>query len=266
MRTLSLFRTGTIGAGLCALLTLSGLPAVGQPSPPPPLAGASASAAPEIRAQIRARHHTTLSAEMAGKIVELPFRDGESFKKGDRLVGFDCAAQRARQDQAAAAAQAASRKREVSGKLNQLNSISQLEVATAESAETQAKAELSLAGVMVQRCTINAPYDGRVSDVQVQRYAFAAEGAPLLSIYDNSQYEIEMIVPSSWLSWLKPGISFRLRIDETGREHQAEITRLSGAIDPVSQSIRIYGRIKGPTDMLRPGMSGFAALAPGAAP
>lgn len=227
---------------------------------------AGAANAPEIRAQIRARQHATLSAEMAGKIVELPLRDGENFKKGDRLVGFDCSAQRARQEQAAAAVQAASRKREVSAKLNQLNSISQLEVATAESAETQAKAELALAGVLVQRCVITAPYDGRVADVQVQRYAFAAEGAPLLSIYDNSQYDIEMIVPSSWLSWLKPGISFRVRIEETGGDHAAEITRLSGAVDPVSQSVRVYGRIKGPIENLRPGMSGSALLSPGQTP
>lgn len=260
-------KTGVAGAGLCLLLIVTlGLPAMAQQPPLPPPPGAAPSAAPEIRVQIRARQHATLSAEMAGKIVELPFRDGESFKKGDRLVGFDCAAQRARQDQAAAAAQAASRKREVSGKLNQLNSISQLEMATAESAEAQAKAELALTGVMVQRCTITAPYDGRVADVQVQRYAFAAEGAPLLTVYDSSQYDIEMIVPSSWLSWLKPGNSFRLRIDETGSEHPAEITRLSGAVDPVSQSIRVYGRIKGATDMLRPGMSGSAVLTPGIAP
>ena len=117
-----------------------------------------------------------------------------------------------------------------------------------------------------RRCVITAPYDGRVSEVQVQRYAFAAEGAPLLTIYDNSQYDVEMIVPSTWLAWLKPGMSFRVRIEETGGDHSAEITRLSGAVDPVSQSIRVYGRIKGPVDPLRPGMSGSAILSPGAVP
>lgn len=258
--------TGPIRAGLCLLIAALAPPASAQQAPLPPPPGASAPQAPEIRAQIRARQHATLAAEMAGKITDLPFRDGESFKKGDRLAAFDCAAQRARQDQAAATVQAASRKREVSGKLNQLNSISQLEVATAESAETEAKAGLALATVMVQRCTITAPYDGRVSDVQVQRYAFAAEGAPLLTIYDDSQYDVEMIVPSAWLAWLKQGLAFSIRIEETGTTHAAEISRLSGAVDPVSQSIRVYGRIKGPTTPLRPGMSGSATLAPGNKP
>lgn len=253
-------------AGLCLLAGAAALPVLAQPAQVPPPAGAVLPAGLETRVQIRARQHATLSAEMAGKIMELPFRDGETFRKGDRLIAFDCAAQRARQDQAAAAAQAASRKREVSGKLNQLNSISQLELATAESAEAQAKAELALMGVMVQRCAIAAPYDGRVSDVQVQRYAFAAEGAPLISIYDSSQYDIEMIVPSSWLTWLKPGLSFSLRVEETGSDHEAEITRLSGAVDPVSQSVRAYGRIKGSSDRLRPGMSGSASLTAGKAP
>lgn len=255
---------GALCAGIALCAVALALPVHSQQAPVPPPPGAVN--APEIRAQIRARQHATLSAEMAGKIVELPLRDGENFKKGDRLVAFDCGAQRARQEQAAAAVQGASRKREVSTKLNQLNSISQLEVATAESAEAQAKAELALTSVMVQRCSITAPYDGRVADVQVQRYAFAAEGTPLLSIYDNSQYDVEMIVPSNWLSWLKPGISFRVRIEETGGDHSAEIIRLSGAVDPVSQSVRVYGRIKGPVDNLRPGMSGSALLSPGKTP
>ncbi|WP_188595176.1 efflux RND transporter periplasmic adaptor subunit [Niveispirillum cyanobacteriorum] len=255
-----------VRTSLCLIAGVVTLPAYTQQAPVPPPPGAILSAGTEIRVQIRARQHAILSAEMAGKIVELPFRDGETFRKGDRLVTFDCAAQRARQDQAAAAAQAASRKREVSAKLNQLNSISQLELAVAESAEAQAKAELALTGVMVQRCSITAPYDGRVSEVQVQRYAFAAEGAPLIGIYDSSQYDIEMIVPSAWLAWLKPGLSFPLRVDETGSDHQAEITRLSGAVDPVSQSVRVYGRIKGSIEQLRPGMSGSASLAVGKAP
>jgi membrane fusion protein, multidrug efflux system len=253
-------------ASLCLLVGAAASSVLAQPAQVPPPAGAVLPAGQETRVQIRARQHATLSAEMAGKIVELPFRDGETFRKGDRLIAFDCAAQRARQDQAAAAAQAARRKWEVSGKLDQLNSISQLELATAESAEAQAKAELALTGVMVQRCSITAPYDGRVSDVQVQRYAFAAEGAPLISIYDSSQYDIEMIVPSLWLTWLKPGLSFSLRVDETGSDHEAEITRLSGAVDPVSQSVRVYGRIKGGSDRLRPGMSGSASLTAGKAP
>ncbi len=256
---LSLLKTGRGRTGLIALLLALAGNASAQVPPPP---GASPQAPPEIRAQVRARQHATLAAEMAGKIIDLPFRDGETFRKGERLVGFDCAAQRARQDQAAAAAQAATRKREVSGKLNQLNSISQLEVATAESTEAQAKAELALMSVMAQRCTIAAPYDGRVAGVEVQRYAFAAEGAPLLAIYETGAFDVEMIVPSSWLSWLKPGLAFHLRVEETGGTHEAEITRLSGQVDPVSQSVRIYGRIKGPTDTLRPGMSGSVVLSP----
>lgn len=262
--SLSFWKAGAHRAGQVLLLCALTGPA-GAQTPPPPGAAALATV-PEIRAQVRARQHATLSAEMAGKIVDLPFRDGESFRKGDRLVVFDCAAQRARQDQAAAAAQSATRKREVSGKLNQLNSISQLEVATAQSAEAQARAELALTNVMVQRCAITAPYDGRVAGVEVQRHAFAAEGSPLIAVYEAGAFDVEMIAPSAWLSWLKPGLTFRLRVEETGGMHEAEVTRLSGQVDPVSQSVRVYGRIKGPTDALRPGMSGSVVLSPPAGP
>ncbi|MFV3074367.1 efflux RND transporter periplasmic adaptor subunit [Niveispirillum fermenti] len=242
-------------------LAMAAGPVLAQTSPPAP--GLESLSTPaEIRAQVRPRHHAVLSAEMGGKILELPFRDGEAFRRGDRLIVFDCAAQRARRDQAAAAAQAAARRREVSGKLDQLNSISMLELATAESAEAEAKAELALADVMVRRCVIAAPYDGRMAGVEAQRYAFAAEGAPLVAIYDAGAFDVEMIVPSAWIAWLKPGHAFRLKVDETGGVHEAEVTRLSGQVDPVSQSVRVYGRIKGDVMALRPGMSGSVALRP----
>jgi RND family efflux transporter MFP subunit len=242
---------------LCLLIT----PAV-LAQTPPPLTVAPAS---DIRVQIRARQHTVLAAEMAGKIIELPLREGERFKKGDRLAAFDCDAARARQSHAAAAAQAARRKAEVAGKLDKLSSISMLDVAEAESALTMAMAEQEITDVMVRRCVITAPFDGRVSEVKAQRYAYMPEGGELLAIYDASQFELEMIVPSTWLAWIKPGLGFDLRVDETGRDHAAEITRIAGAVDPVSQSVRVFGRIKGPTDNLLPGMSGSAHIAPSAA-
>ena len=47
---------------------------------------ASASGGNEARGVLRARDQAVLASELAGRIVELPFSEGESFKKGDTLA------------------------------------------------------------------------------------------------------------------------------------------------------------------------------------
>jgi len=255
---------------LTALGLCLALPALAQTDrlPPPPDPAAlfgSAPAAmnpsvPEVRAQISPRHRTVLSSELSGQIIERTVREGERFRKGQLLIALDCAVHKARLDRAEAAEQAAADRLAVAAKLDQLSSISGLEVQQARSDLTMAKAETQLNQVLVERCRINAPFDGRVGETKASRWQYVAEGEELLELIDDSVLEVEMIVPSAWLSWLKPGHRFTVRIDEVARTVEAEVTRLAARIDPISQSIKVFGRFTGSQDGLLSGMSGTAGL------
>ncbi|MGP9820164.1 efflux RND transporter periplasmic adaptor subunit [Salinarimonas sp. NSM] len=216
----------------------------------------------EIRAQISPRRHTVLSTEIPGKIVTLGLREGERFAQGDLLAAIDCAAHEARRDRAAAQEEAARRRLETAGRLDRLSSISRLEVDEARSALVAAQAETALAQVFVDRCVIRAPFDGRVVERRAQEHQYVGEGAELLAILDDTALEAEMLVPSRWLRWLAPGQSFALVVDELGLTIEAEIARIGARVDPVSQSVKVFGRIPQGTPGLVAGMSGVARLAP----
>ena len=51
-----------------------------------------------------------------------------------------------------------------------------------------------------------------------------------------------------------------MTLNETNKSYQAEITRLGGKVDPVSQTIKVYGRIIDKAAELLPGMSGAVEL------
>ena len=74
--------------------------------------------------------------------------------------------------------------------------------------------------------------------------------------------ELEFLVPSAWLGWLKNGQRFAVEIDETGKSYPARFTRLGARIDPVSQSIKVGAAIDGSFPELLAGMSGRIRLAP----
>jgi len=72
--------------------------------------------------------------------------------------------------------------------------------------------------------------------------------------------ELEFLVPSRWLAWVKPGYAFQVRIDETGKTYPAKVQRIGARIDPVSQSIKLSAAIDGRFPELIAGMSGRVAL------
>ncbi|MFK0093488.1 efflux RND transporter periplasmic adaptor subunit [Pseudomonas sp. NPDC090592] len=248
-------------AEACLLALLASAPAMADELPPltaPP----AALAEPDLRVQLNASRRTVVSSELAGKIVELKVKEGDSFQKGQRLVGFDCAIHRARLGHSAAAQEAANKKLGVARKLDHLQSISVSDLSQAQAELNMARAQNGVNQVMVQHCNIDAPFSGRVAERKVQPGEYVAEGKELLALYDDSAFEVELIVPSNWMVWLKPGYAFTVHLDETGADYPAKVERLGSVIDPLSQSIKVFGRIDAQAGQLLPGMSGNARIAP----
>lgn len=216
----------------------------------------------EIRVQLSPIRQTVLSAGMAGRIVEMDLREGDHVQAGDRLVAFDCGLYQAQLNRVVAAEAGARKKLDIAKRLEKLESISQLEVAQAEAAQGMASAEIGVQRAMLKQCAITAPFAGRVAARKVQRWDYVGEGKELLSLYDDSAYELELVVPSRWLSWVKPGLAFSVRLDETGTDYPAKISRIGAVVDPLNQSVKVFGVIAGNTGALLTGMSGAATLTP----
>lgn len=223
---------------------------------------AQAATTSDIRVQLSAQRYTVLSSEIAGKITDIAVKEGEHFKQGDTLLTFDCTVLREKLNYSSAAENAARKKLAIADRLDKLNAISLSEVDQARSAVSMAQAESGVNRAMLQRCAVKAPFSGRVTDTKVKRWESVPEGKELLAIYDDSAFELEMIVPSRWLVWLKQGSTFHVTLDETGLSYPAEIVRISSAIDPVSQSVKVFGRLTQSSAGLLPGMSGVALIAP----
>lgn len=213
-----------------------------------------------IRAQLTPFQQTTLSAEIAANISKLSLREGETFAHSQQLVEFDCALLNAQLNRVAATAEVARQGLIVNKRLEELNSISSFEVDQATAKVKETEAELEAIKVNVSKCSLGAPFPGRIAKLYVDAYQYVTPGKPLMDILDTSRLEVRLIVPSVWLAWLKPDSRFSLQIEELGRTYQGRVIRLGARIDPVSQSLLITGEIEGEHAELLPGMSGWASF------
>ena len=78
-----------------------------------------------------------------------------------------------------------------------------------------------------------------------------------MKIQGSGDLKVELIIPSDWLTWVKPGTPFRFAVAETGGEIEGRIARLGASVDPVSKTMRVTGAIVVQGTVL-PGMSGTA--------
>ncbi|RCL21026.1 efflux RND transporter periplasmic adaptor subunit [Pseudomonas sp. AFG_SD02_1510_Pfu_092] len=251
---------------LALALTVLQLPlAVASEAPADPLldspARADAGSGHNARGVLRARDQAVLASELAGRIVEMPYADGEDFKKGSTLARFDCAAYQAQLNAAQAAVRAAREELEHNRQLAALKSVGRYEVSLAEARQAQAQAEAQVYQVQVRRCVISAPFDGRVVQRRAQPHESVPSGAPLLEVVDNRSLEIQLLVPSNWLARLKPGQTFQFTPDETGQPLQAQVKRVGARIDEGSQTLLLIGELPQNAQGLLAGMSGTASFA-----
>ncbi|WP_422678242.1 efflux RND transporter periplasmic adaptor subunit [Bosea beijingensis] len=216
-----------------------------------------------VRGVVRPVDQAAISSELAARITELPRKEGQSFRKGDLLAAFDCRRHQAEAQAAEAAFREARIAHESQVYLQRNQAGSRYDSETAKARADKAGAEAASLAVRLDQCRVNAPFNGRIAELGVYVHETPAPGKPFLTIIDDSALEVELIVPSAWLGWLKQGTAFAFAVDETGGSYSSHIARIGAAVDPVSQTIKVVGTLDSPDGRVMAGMSGSASFASG---
>ena len=210
----------------------------------------------ESRALVVASQEAILSSELAARIENIAVKEMQRFKKGDLLIQFDCSLYEAQKDVVSANANSALIKLKSDEQMLQMRSIGKYELELSISEYEKAKSELRIAELNVERCQIKAPFDGAVEEVVVNTYETIQPQVELMKIIQTEVLELEMVVSSEWISWLKIGHPIKVYIDEIQKEFNATISGIGANVDAVSQTIQLKGTITDTSPALLPGMSG----------
>lgn len=228
-----------------------------------PVAHAQAAPATATQAPVRflvvADQESPMSAAAPGRVSRVYVQLGDAVAKGKTMVAFDCSDLTAKREAANAEYQAAQLRYEAKAKLQGLQSAAALEVELTAADVNRTKGQLRIIDAQLAQCRFVAPFDGRVARVHVKEGQGVGAGAPVVDLVGTGTPKARLNVPSNWISWLKPGAHLDATVDETGQHYQLTVTRLSGRVDAVSQTIEIEADFTGDTSRVLPGMSGRAA-------
>jgi len=220
-------------------------------------------------------NEATVKAKVAGELVAVPVREGESVKQGQLLAKIDLTevgAKVAAREADVAAAKAtlvwAEKNRNQQKALLDKGFISQsafdniqsnYDVAIAK--HHAAEAELVVARKAQGDAVLVAPFAGIVSARLAQPGERVALDAKVVSIVDLSRLQLEASVPPAAIGQVKVGQAMNFRVEGFGeRAFAGRIERINPASTAGSRSISIYAVIENNEGLLRGGMFAQGAL------
>jgi len=214
----------------------------------------------DISALILAAEESTLSSQMSGKIRQIHVGLGESFKKGARLVEFDCSEQQAQLDSAEAEFRAARETHLARLRLHALGAAGELEVTVAAAAADRARGQMTFRESQLAYCKVEAPFGGQVTRLRVKQAESVPVGHQLIDIVNPASLKAQMFVPAAWVAKLRIGTPLSIHVGETGQSFSARISRMNARVDGVSQQLEVEARIDKGNGKLLPGMVGVAVF------
>jgi RND family efflux transporter MFP subunit len=214
-----------------------------------------------------------LVSQVSGKInwVAPGIDDGAFFKAGAALIRIDprdyeaalstasarvASAQRIMAEEEGRALQAKREWRDLgSDSANELF-LRRPQLAAARSELDAAKAEMEIARVNVERTAIAAPFDGRISKLQVDVGQYVTVGTPLAAIYDTSAAEVRIPLTDKQLATLQlplgrasgSGPAVTIVATVGGRQHQwkGAVTRTDASVDTQSRMYYAIAEVSNP--------------------
>lgn len=206
------------------------------------------------------RQFTVISSSQDGKIADILFDNGDAFSKGDVLVKYDCTDLEAEASMAGLQTNLTRKKVAGVNELFKLDIISDLDRAGVETEDKQARAKLRVLQSRLDDCTIRAQFSGRVTKRLANAGEYTRTDRVLMEVASTEPLQAKFLLPSKWLRWVNVGAPVDITLNETDKTYSATVTRVSGEIDPVSQSIQLVATLHEYADPLLPGMSGKVSI------
>ncbi|HEY2864845.1 MAG TPA: efflux RND transporter periplasmic adaptor subunit [Casimicrobiaceae bacterium] len=226
-------------------------------------------------------NQTTVRAKVSGEIRQVSVREGQAVKAGQSIVRFDTADLEAKLTDRIGALEAsraqlelAEKTREQSQQLLKQKFISQTAYDSAQSnlSVTQGtlksnEAQVQLARNALRDGSVTAPLSGVVAKRHVQPGEKVPFDAPLVTIVDLTEMELQAMVPANDIPELNVGMKVALAIDGFGeRRFTGTIDRINPTTEAGTRAILVFIHIPNPDGALRGGMfgTGRVTLAAGA--
>lgn len=211
--------------------------------------------------KLEANKSVTIRSEMAGKIKDIGFVEGQDVHEGDLLFQFEDSDLLADYNQAKAelAQYEASYGRIAELRNRNIESVKSFDEVLAR--RDIAKAKVESAQARLNKARIVASFDGTMGLTDFSEGAYVQAAQDLSNLVDNSRLLVNFKVPETYLNDIGVGQVAEIRLDGFPDEvFRAMVEAIDSRIDPLSHSIAVQASIPNKNNKLKSGLFASVSL------
>lgn len=196
-----------------------------------------------------------LSNEVAGTIAALHFESGQTVKKGDLLVEFNTATDRARLDGFIAAEKLAKLKFNRQAKLLKSKTTSRSSHDEARAELDSAKAATQTQQSILDKKMIRAPFDGTIGIRQVSLGEYIDKGHQIAPLVSFASTIVDFALSERYFAALKTGQALTLQVQAYPHEtFKGTIQAINPGLHKETRTIAVRATVDNIDQKLRAGM------------
>ncbi len=208
---------------------------------------------------LHSNESVTVRPEIAGRVTEILFKEGQKVRKGQPLIKLDDAIYAAQLEQAEANLALSVANDERASKLYKQGAGTERSKDEAESKRRVDLAAVNLAQATLEKMTLTAPFDGIIGLRAVSIGAYVIPGQDIANLEDIDSLKLNFRISEQYLPQVSVGMNVAIIIDAyKGRVFAGEIYAIDPLIDESGRAIVIRARLDNSEGLLRPGL--FARL------
>ena len=228
--------------------------------PAMPVKAAAARTAPAVDelgavGTLRADEAVTIRPEIAGRIAEIRFNEGQSITRGAVLVKLDQAELAAVLASSAAQAQLDRQRLERSEDLFKKSFISQQALDEARSGYARSAAKQKEDEARLAKTEMRAAFPGVAGLRQVSEGQYVAAGTDIARLEKIDQLKLDFRIPEAFIGKLRAGQPVKVLVDAyADRVFPGSVYAIEPGVDDQTRTILLRARVANPELRLRPGM------------
>ncbi|MDH4095884.1 MAG: efflux RND transporter periplasmic adaptor subunit [Betaproteobacteria bacterium] len=233
-----------------------------QPKAPPamPVRAVVAKLAPAVDeatavGTLRADEAVTVRPEIAGRIAEIRFKEGQRVERGSVLVRLDQAELGAVLASSQAQAGLEAQRLERAEDMFKKGFIAQQALDEQRANHVRGLAKVREDEARLAKTVMRAPFPGVMGLRQVSEGAYVAAGTDIARLEKIDELKLDFRVPELLVGRLRPGQAVRVQLDAYGEQlFPGKVYAIEPAVDEATRTVLVRARVANPEGKLRPGM------------
>lgn len=208
-----------------------------------------------------ANESVMIRPEIAGRITDVHFSEGQRVVKGTKLISIDASELRAQLEESASAVKLGKLSFERAKELSRRNLMSRQEYDQAQANLSGSLARQNLNEARLNKTVLRAPFDGVLGLRKVSPGDYVQPGQDIVNLEDIGALKLDFRVPETYIAKIRPDQSVELGVDAfPGVMFTGKVYAIEPRIDEATRTIQLRAHIPNADGRLRPGMFARVSL------